>query len=306
MTNPEPETVALDSAYLETVTIQNREYQRYSIENRVYFEPIDDAEAERLELQHRVLSRVFEDRLIFPPIRRPRRVLDCGYGAGAWALDVADQYPNCEVIGVDISPHMRPDDEPDNLILQVDNLNRRFTFPSNYFDLVHSRLLATGIDRNRWRSYIRDIKRVLKPGGWVQMVEIYFNVQSDSGLMTEQNALRIWSTQYMGALGDVKDLRVGTRLRNLLTEAGLVEVDATMIPLPLSAWSNDPRMREIGAMNRENIRKLLKTLPLYPLTQRQRMPREQFDALVAQARREADSRSLKAYFPLYVCIGRKP
>lgn len=127
----------------------------------------------------------------------------------------------------------------------------------------------------------------------------------------------------MGALGDVKDLRVGTRLRNLLTEAGLVEVDATMIPLPLSAWSNgmpihsgeecrirdigadhvlDPRMREIGAMNRENIRKLLKTLPLYPLTQRQRMPREQFDALVAQARREADSRSLKAYFPL--CVPR--
>ena len=29
------------------------------------------------------------------------------------------------------------------------------------------------------------------------------------------------------------------------------------------------------------------------------MPREQFDMLVAQARREADSRSLKAYFPLY-------
>ena len=42
----------------------------------------------------------------------------------------------------------------------------------------------------------------------------------------------------MGALGDVKDLRVGTRLRSLLTEAGLVEVDATMIPLPLSGWSN--------------------------------------------------------------------
>ena len=70
------------------------------------------------------------------------------------------------------------------------------------------------------------------------MIEIYFNVQSDSGSMTEQNALRIWSSQYMGALGDVKDLRAGTQLRDLLTEAGLVEVDATMIPLPLSGWSN--------------------------------------------------------------------
>ena len=54
-------------------------------------------EAERLELQHRVFNRVFEDRLIFPPVRRPRRVLDCGYGAGTWATDVAYQYPNCDV-----------------------------------------------------------------------------------------------------------------------------------------------------------------------------------------------------------------
>lgn len=54
-------------------------------------------EAERLELQQRVFNKVFDDRLIFPPIRRPRRILDCGYGAGAWAVEVAEQHPNCEV-----------------------------------------------------------------------------------------------------------------------------------------------------------------------------------------------------------------
>ena len=72
----------------------------------------------------------------------------------------------------------------------------------------------------------------------MQLVEIYFNVQSDNGSITEQHALRQWSTQLMGSLEEVKDLRVGTRLRNLLTAAGLTEVDARMIPLPLSAWSN--------------------------------------------------------------------
>lgn len=43
--------------------------------------------------------------------------------------------------------------------VQVDDLNRNFTFPANHFDLVHSRLLATGIHRSRWPSYIRDIVR---------------------------------------------------------------------------------------------------------------------------------------------------
>lgn len=69
------------------------------------------------------------------------------------------------------------------------------------------------------------------------MVEIYFNAQSDNGSLTDEHALRRWSTQYMRALEDRKELRIGTRLRNLFTSAGLVEVDIKMIPLPLSAWS---------------------------------------------------------------------
>lgn len=41
----------------------------------------------------------------------------------------------------------------------------------------------------------------------------------------------------MRALEDRKDLRIGSKLRTLMTEAGFVEVDTKMIPLPLSAWS---------------------------------------------------------------------
>ncbi|QMW42098.1 hypothetical protein G4B11_005422 [Aspergillus flavus] len=298
MTSPDSETEALDDVYLETITIQSRVFQRFSIDHQIFFEPVDGEEAERLELQHQVFNKVFDNRLIFPPIPRPQKILDCGYGTGSWAIEAAEQHPKCKVIGLDIYPYMNPDDIPDNLCLQVDDLNRPFTFPPNHFDLVHSRLLATGINRDRWPSYIRDIKRVLKPGGWVQLVEIYFNVQSDNGSITEQHALRQWSTQLMGSLEEVKDLRVGTRLRNLLTAAGLAEVDARMIPLPLSAWSNDPRMRDIGAANRDNVKKLLPALGLYPFTQRLRMPPQQFAELIARAQQEADTHNLKAYFPL--------
>ncbi|KAF7595881.1 hypothetical protein BBP40_004374 [Aspergillus hancockii] len=298
MTDPDSQTEALDTVYRHKIAVQGREFQKLSIDNQISFEPVDEEEAERLELQHQVFNRVFDNRLIFPPIRWPQRVLDCGYGTGSWAIEVAEQHPECQVIGLDIFPYVIPDVTPENLWLQVDDLNRPFTFPSNHFDLVHSRLLATGINLNRWRTYIQDIKRVLKPGGWVQLVEIYFNVQSDNGSITEEHALRQWSTQLMGSLAAVKDLRVGTRLRHLLTEAGLTEVDARMIPLPLSAWSNDPRMRDIGDMNRENIKKLLPALGLYPFTQHLRMPPQQFVELIARAQQEAETPGLKAYFPL--------
>ncbi|KAG6002998.1 hypothetical protein E4U21_002473 [Claviceps maximensis] len=81
-----------------------------------------------------------ENRLIRAPITLPRRVLDCGFGAGHWAIDIAKQFPKSEVTGIDISPHMIPEDLPDNVDLQVDDLNLSFTFPSAHFDLVHSQM----------------------------------------------------------------------------------------------------------------------------------------------------------------------
>ena len=54
-------------------------------------------ESERLRILHNVLNRVFDGRLIFPPVTRPRRILDCGFGTGDWASEVAEQNPRCEV-----------------------------------------------------------------------------------------------------------------------------------------------------------------------------------------------------------------
>ncbi len=44
-----------------------------------------------------MFNLMFDNRLIFPTMPRPRRVLDCGYGSGAWAIEVAEQNPECEV-----------------------------------------------------------------------------------------------------------------------------------------------------------------------------------------------------------------
>ncbi|KAI1042761.1 hypothetical protein LB505_000963 [Fusarium chuoi] len=100
-----------------------------------------------------------------------------------------------QVLGIDVSPHMIPENPPDNMELQVDDLNGRFTFRSNHFDVVHSQMVAGGIHANRWRSYIRDIFRVLKPGGWCQMVEIYFNAQSDNGTLSRGDFPSLLNTE---------------------------------------------------------------------------------------------------------------
>jgi len=165
--------------------------------------------------------------------------------------------------------------------------------------------MASSIHSNRWQQYLRDMFRVTRPGGWCQMVELYFQVQSDNGSLTEDHALRQWSARYAESMEGLKDLRVPLRLSNMMRDAGFVDVEARMIQLPTCAWSTDQREQDIGIANRENVQRLLSSLALYPFTERLEMPIQDVHLLVAQARLEADEPGFKAYFPLYVCIGRK-
>lgn len=81
------------------------------------------------------------------------------------------------------------------------------------------------------------MRRVLRPGGWVQLVECYYMCQSDNGSITESHAIRQWSDNYIRSMDGIKDPRIPLQLYNLCTAAGFVDVESKMIPLPLCAWS---------------------------------------------------------------------
>jgi hypothetical protein len=45
--------------------------------------------------------------------------------------------------------------------------------------------MAGGINADGWSDYMKELNRVLVAGGWCQMVEIYFNSQSNNGTLTD-------------------------------------------------------------------------------------------------------------------------
>jgi ubiquinone/menaquinone biosynthesis C-methylase UbiE len=235
--------VELNEEVQRTFVHQNRSFQAYAIDNNTYFVPVDEDETLRLRIQHNVLTMMFDNRLIFPPINAPKRILDCGFGTGEWALQVAWEHHQCEVRGIDITPHHHnPEEGLDNLYLDIDDLNMPFQFPPRHFDLINSRLVAGGINSARWTEYIRDIYQCLKPGGWVQMVEIDFNAQSDNGaILRVDSALRQWSETYLRVMEQCKNPRAPRRLGAWLRNTGFTDVDERMIPLPMCAWSTSKK-----------------------------------------------------------------
>jgi len=96
------------------------------------------------------------------------------------------------------------------------------------------------------------------------------------------------------------------RLPDLMRAAGFIDVEHRMIPLHTCGWATEARDAMIGTANRENVQRLLSSAVVFPFTERLGMTIQDVHLLVAQARLEADDPALKTYFPLYVCIGRKP
>lgn len=132
-------------------------------------------------------------------------------------------------------------DQPENLSLCGYNLNDRLNDPEVFqaraYDLIHSRCIGAGIKVNRWASYIRDMKLLLRPNGWVQIVEYYLNIQSSSGRLTDQSAVRRWWLAYAEAMSRMnRDPRVGTRLQHLFAEARLGDVRVETVQLPIGDW----------------------------------------------------------------------
>ena len=105
------------------------------------------------------------------------------------------------------------------------------------FDLINSRYLAEGINADRWSSYIRELRLLLRPGGWLQMVEILFPFQSYSGLLPDNSWLTRWWQWYSHALGRMnKNVRIGRELGQVLTNQGFRHVRPVSKNLPVGDW----------------------------------------------------------------------
>ncbi|KAF2636803.1 S-adenosyl-L-methionine-dependent methyltransferase [Massarina eburnea CBS 473.64] len=270
-----------------TVYLHERFFQKYSVDRRVYCVPVDG---------------FFEEKLFLPPIEYPRKVLDCGYGRGDWVVHLAEMYEQCQVLGIDIYPSILPE-QPDNLDLSGYNLNDRLNdaglFERNAYDLVHSRFVGQGVKNSRWPSYVQDIRRLLKPGGWLQMMEYYPNIQSDSGLLPESSALTQWWINYARVMErSNRAPRVGQRLQLLMGEAGLREVYGARINLPIGNWHPDPRKASIGVEAVEMVGALLDSLAIWPFTEKLGWTDEQVKTLTDAARRELRDVRLKLYLPV--------
>ncbi|KAF8916737.1 S-adenosyl-L-methionine-dependent methyltransferase [Mucidula mucida] len=200
-----------------------------------YLLPSDEAERKRLELQHKYLTRKLCDgHTIFAPIavsRSDLKILDSATGTGAWINEVYNEVPIADFIGIDIQDRLFPTVTFKNASFSVQSVLDLPLDWSNRFDLINQRLLMTAFAEEQWKTALREIHRVLVPGGYVQFVEVYPWLDN-IGPATEAHHKVLRKARNLHS-------NIAQLLPGMLRDAGFVNVWSETRSFPLGKWGGE-------------------------------------------------------------------
>src|SRR5215472_9201927 len=201
-----------------------------------YIFPRHPGEVDRLDLQHYALHEALGENYL-APVGTPQSVLDVGCGSGQWAYDLCMEYSDALVVGIDLVPS-KPD-RPPNFRFVRSNVLQGLPFVSDQFDFVHQRLLVGGVPANSWPALVHDLVRVTRPGGWIELVEVGFEVEPAGPATTRM-------VEMMQRLGRSLGLdTTGIVIRSLdeyLRRAGVTDIQQRSLTIPIGEWGGTDRI----------------------------------------------------------------
>ena len=226
---------------------------------------LSDIEHHRLELQADAHERLQQNNIFHALVVKPKRVLDVGCGTGRSTVQLAQKFPEAQIIGVDLSPVPTVHSKPDNVEYVQGDIRQLMKsgderFANGSFDYVFSRLLSMA----DWRSYISEISSILAPRGWFEVQEFEIGQHDANGnvITDEIPAMTVFyellSTQSSSVLiGDDIWLTfacfrniarkgmeplIALKARGLMEDCGFVEVEEKPYKVPFVEVLESPEL----------------------------------------------------------------
>lgn len=259
-----------------------------------YVLPNDMDEVNRLDFQHYMMRYGLRGNFA-APIGAPNSILDVGSGTGRWATEMAELFPQAQVVGVDVAT---PTDDTasqqartSNYSFVAGNVLEGLPFEDARFAYVHQRYMIGAIPRDSWPHVLGELVRVTRPGGWVEVVEAGTSEGGGQGLHTVDE----WVAAVLARRN--LDIHLATSLEQLLKGAGLRNVTVHHVNLPLGQYGG-----RIGTLVEADYFAAVQAMraPVIALG----IASEADYEATAQAAREEVKRG-KCIFPVYVVYGQR-
>ncbi|KAJ5096448.1 S-adenosyl-L-methionine-dependent methyltransferase [Penicillium alfredii] len=315
------ELASLTSSILTYVYENGRTYHAYR--PGTYVLPNDEREQDRLDCIHHVFRLCLDGELCQTKLEHPQSILDIGTGTGIWAIEMADEYPMTEVIGVDLSPiqpgwsdflsclsegyyELTVIRVPPNLRFIIDDANQPWIFPSQHFDFIHIRGMCGSVEN--WPSFLRQCYDHLKPGGRIELAEIVPRAHCDDDSMPENCYLLKWQKEFHRLTAiQGRDWDIMPRMPKLLEEALFDQIEPSEQNCPIGTWPKDPKLKEIGRYFRAQFAdSALDSYSLALFTRFSDWKPTEVQVLMAHVRSELNSNKIHWYTKFSFVTAQKP
>ncbi|KAF9123587.1 hypothetical protein BGW39_008846 [Mortierella sp. 14UC] len=266
---------------------------RHTVENAPYMLPNDLTESDRLDAQHYLVRFIFKGNynVQLNPESSDLRILDVATGTGVWALEMAHEFPKAEIHGVDISAIFPTEIKPPNCHFQLCNILDGLPFPDNHFDFIYQRLLVYALSPAQRRQVNAELLRVLKPEGFLQLVESDGIVYNPGPQMERINQLSLETSLRHGV-----DPREVQKMKSGLKHSGYINVNSFNIALPVGAWGG-----KAGSLSLQNMHGLA---TIWLKGEVGKMSQDECDAALVVADRECEAN--QSYYKVWLVVGTKP
>lgn len=227
----------------ENVALPAMAGERRFLKNVPYMLPKDLGEINRLDFQHYALRATIRSNYL-APLENPTFILDVGSGTGQWCYEMCAEFPSAQVTGFDLEAG-KPASLP-NYRFIAGNVLDGLPFPDAAFDYIHQRLLVTALPLTAWPVEVKELARVTRPGGWVELIEGGDEIAPNGPatrrlfeLMSQLAAIRGLDTSGV----------VSRSLDEYLRQAGLQHVNKGTIDIPIGHWGG-----RVGGLMATNFR----------------------------------------------------
>lgn len=282
-----------------------RRYHAYA--EGLYWGPNDDKQNTQLEIFHHIFLMILEGKLFLSPIEQPKHVLDLGTGTGIWAIEMADQFPEAQILGNDLSP-VQPTWIPANCAFEVDDFTRPWTHPPNTFDLIYARGLYGCV--GDWPQLLGEAYAALKPGGWFESVEVATAFSSEATAdkqLLEGSLVKKWCELAVeGSHRAGQPLDVAGKVGGHLRRSGFQNVHDRVFKIPYGPWPKKEQMKLIGKMMMVNVLEGFEGFSLAIFTRVLGMTSDEAKEFNEQVLKELRDQRMNLWVKMVVSYGQKP
>lgn len=243
-----------------------------------------------VNIQHDILRSLLRG-IFAAPLRSPLAIMDVGCNTGQWAIEMAQNYPNANIIGIDTRDlyHYQTPLPENYIFIQADILGE-LPFAGRLFDFVNQRFQAMNIPRDRWQGVVQEMTRVTATSGWVELAEMGVAYGAPA-----VNQLSQWMSMLLSQYN--VDIDIAAHLDTLLQDAGLAHIRIEMFTIPIGKFGG-----HVSRWCAENLRLLFQRLREPILTARIATT-QAFDTAIAQF--QAELQTTHCVAPLYAAFGQR-